>query len=128
MVNFLAKRKSIEPGSELFGKAFENWLLHELLAYNHYRDLYAELSCWRLSTGTEVDFIINDMEFCIEAKATLQVNHNHINGLLQIKEDHPGVGRRIIVSLDQNKRLLDDGMEVYPWADFVAELWSGKIF
>lgn len=128
VVNFLAKRKSIEPGSELFGKAFENWVLHELIAYNHYRDLYADLTYWRLSNGTEVDFIVNDMEICIEAKATPQINQNHLNGLLQIKVDHPSAGRRMIVSLDQNKRLLADGIEVYPWADFVAELWSGKIF
>jgi predicted AAA+ superfamily ATPase len=128
VVNFLAKRKSIEPGSELFGKAFENWVFHELKAYNHYRDLYADLSYWRLSNGVEVDFVINDMEVCIEAKANQQVNLNHLSGLLQIKEDHPDVGRRIVVSLDQNKRLLNNGIEVYPWADFVADLWAGKIF
>ncbi len=128
VVNFLTKRKSIEPGSEIFGKAFENWLLHELMTYNHYRDLYAELSYWRLSNGTEVDFIVNDMECCIEAKATQEVNQNHLKGLQQIKEDHPGVGRRMIVSLDKTRRLLDNGIEVYPWAEFVADLWSGKIF
>jgi predicted AAA+ superfamily ATPase len=128
VVNFLAKRKSIEPRSELFGKAFENWLLHELTAYNHYKGLHADFTYWRLSTGVEVDFIVNDMEICIEAKATHQVNQNHIHGLQQIKEDHPNIGRRIIVSLDKTKRLLNNGIEVYPWDEFVSDLWAGNIF
>ena len=37
VVNFLARRGVLEPGSELYGKAFENWLFHEVTAYNHYR-------------------------------------------------------------------------------------------
>ena len=32
VVNFLARRGRVEPGSELFGKAFENWVCHELSA------------------------------------------------------------------------------------------------
>ena len=36
VVNCLAKRGKLEPGSELFGKAFENWLFHELCAHRAY--------------------------------------------------------------------------------------------
>ena len=54
---FLARRGTIEPGSELFGRAFENWVFHELCCYNSYCDRFAEFSFWRLSTGGEVDFI-----------------------------------------------------------------------
>ncbi len=57
VVNFLARRGSIEPGSELYGKAFESWVFHELCCYNSYCDRFAEFSFWRLSTGAEVDFI-----------------------------------------------------------------------
>jgi predicted AAA+ superfamily ATPase len=32
VVNHLPRRKTVAPGSELFGKAFENWLFHELSA------------------------------------------------------------------------------------------------
>lgn len=70
VVNFLAKRGTVQQGSELFGKAFENWCFHELNAYNLYNEVFAELFYWRLAGGTEVDFIINDMEVAIEAKAS----------------------------------------------------------
>lgn len=43
VVNFLTRRGRLEVGSELFGKAFENWVMHELTAYNHYRERHMDL-------------------------------------------------------------------------------------
>jgi len=37
LVNVLARRGRIEPRSELFGKALENWIFHELSAFAAYR-------------------------------------------------------------------------------------------
>ena len=61
VVNHLSNRGDIKPKSELFGKAFENWVLHELNAYNIYKDKFFDFTYWRLTTGAEVDFIVNDM-------------------------------------------------------------------
>ena len=36
VVNRLARRGMLSPGSELFGRAFGNWLFHELKAYRDY--------------------------------------------------------------------------------------------
>ena len=62
MVNHLAKRGGLQAGSELYGKAFENWVFHELSAHNAYSEAFATLSYWRLASGIEVDFIVNDMQ------------------------------------------------------------------
>ena len=70
VVNILARRGVLQPGSELFGKAFENWCHHELHTYNQYQERFAQLSYWRLAGGTEVDFIVNDMEIAIEVKGS----------------------------------------------------------
>ena len=72
-MNHLARRGRLQPGGELFGKAFENWVLHELLAYNAYHESFAELSYWRLASGIEVDFIVGQMNVAIEAKATARI-------------------------------------------------------
>lgn len=125
VVNFLAKRKSLEPGSDVFGKAFENWLAHELKAYNEYQQKFWDISFWKISSGSEVDFIINDMDLAIEAKATKLVNSNHLKGLRELIQDHPHVKRRIIVSLDERRRKLEDGIEVWPWLEFIEALWAG---
>jgi len=39
VVNRLARRGDLLPGSELYGKALENWIFHELTAYVSYRDV-----------------------------------------------------------------------------------------
>lgn len=37
VVNRLARRGELKPGSELYGKAFENWVFHELTAFTQCR-------------------------------------------------------------------------------------------
>lgn len=128
VVNFLAKRGTLQPGSELFGKAFENWCFHELNAYNLYNEAFADLFYWRLAGGTEVDFIINDMEVAIEAKATKKITSNHLAGLRSLKVDHPNIKRFFVVCLETKPRTTDDGIEILPASLFTEKLWQGEIF
>ena len=102
----------MEPGSELYGKAFENWCFHELRAYNIYNDLFAELTYWRLAGGTEVDFIINTMETAIEVKASSKILPRHLKGLRALKEDHPYIKRRMVVCLENKARITNDKIEI----------------
>lgn len=128
IVNNLAKRGTVQPGSELFGKAFENWCFHELNAYNIYSEAYAELSFWRLASGMEVDFVVNDMEIAIEAKSSEKISDNHLKGLRSLRVDHPAVKRRIVVCNDQKMRVTEDGIEVVPAHLFATMLWEGEWF
>ncbi len=63
--NYIAERKNLLPGNELFGKSFENWLAHEIKSYSSYSQKYFDVSYWRLTSGIEVDFILGDMEIAI---------------------------------------------------------------
>ncbi len=58
VVNHLAHRGTLARGGELFGKALENLVHHELTAFREYRERSWDLSYWRLASGTEVDFIV----------------------------------------------------------------------
>lgn len=127
-VNFLAKRGRLEQGSELFGKAFENWCFHELNAYNMYTENFAEFYYWRLAGGTEVDFIINDMEIAIESKTARKITATHLRGLRSLKVDHPAVKRRLVVCCEDKPRTTDDGIEIIPAAAFPKMLWAGEFF
>jgi len=128
VVNFLARRGTLEPGGELFGKAFENWIFHELCCYNSYRDRFAEFSFWRLSTGVEVDFIVNDLECAIEAKSATEVSSHHLKGLRELSQEHAPTGRRIVVCREPKSRQTSDGIEILTVADFLDGLWSGRLF
>jgi len=127
-VNFLAKRGHLEQGSELFGKAFENWCFHELNAYNMYGEAFAEFYYWRLAGGTEVDFIINDMEIAIEAKAARKITATNLKGLRSLPVDHPRIKRRLVVCCEDKLRTTDDGIEIIPATEFPKLLWKGEFF
>ncbi len=128
IVNFLTKRGDIQYGSELFGKAFENWVFHELCTYSSYTESYAHMSYWRLAGGTEVDFIINYIDCAIEAKASVKIVDRHLKGLRELVRDHPETRKRIVVSLDERDRKTNDGIEILHYITFLHHLWSGLVF
>jgi uncharacterized protein len=127
VVSHLCKRGNIEYGSELMGKALENWVFHELDCHRMYSETYYDLSFWRLTSGIEVDFILGDMNVAIEVKSSSRVRSEHSKGLQQLKIDHPEVKRLILVCLTDKKRQLDSGVEIMPYSNFFDDLWAGKI-
>ena len=127
VVNRLARRGQLLLGSELYGKAFENWVFHELTAYADYQVLDSELTYWRLAGGTEVDFILGDMRLAVEAKASHRIISNHLKGLRSLVKDHPSVGRRVVACLEPRARRTDDGIDILPAATFIQMLWSGDL-
>ena len=127
VVNRLARRGELLPGSELYGKAFENWVFHELSAFVSYRAFDGELSYWRLASGIEVGFVLGDMQVAIEAKSSKRITRDHLRGLRTLVEDHPRVGRRVVVCRESRARKTDDGIEVLPAATFVRRLWAGEL-
>jgi predicted AAA+ superfamily ATPase len=121
VVNTLARRGRVEPRSELFGKAFENWVFHELAAWRAYHDPSLELSYWRLASGIEVDFVVGPMRLAVEAKATTRVTADHLRGLRHLHQDHPRA-RRVVVCLEPKRRTTEDGIEILPVAVFAREI------
>lgn len=127
--NLLTRRGELQAGSEITGKAFENWIFHELKSYIIYKEKNAHLSYWKLAdSGKEVDFIINEGEIAIEAKATSKVIPNHLKGLRELKRDYPSFKKLIIVSMEKIPRLTDDKILVLPYEDFLQKLWRDDIF
>ncbi|MBI2996826.1 MAG: ATP-binding protein [Candidatus Melainabacteria bacterium] len=128
IVNFLTKRNNLEPGSELFGKAFENWIFHEFNSYNSYREKYLDFSYWRLASGIEVDFIVNDMEYAIEVKAKSKITDNDLKGLREVIKDHKNIKQRYVISLEEKDRLLGDEILILSYQSFIKKLWGGELF
>ncbi len=128
VVNRLARRGELLPGSELYGKAFENWVFHELVVCDAYGEADAKLAYWRLASGIEVDFVVNDMQLAVEAKASARITSDHLKGLRHLARDHPRVGRRVVVCLEPKARRTDDGIEILPAATFIRRLSRGELF
>ena len=127
VVNRLARRGELQPGTEDYGKAMENWVFHELSAFLRYHEHEAKLSYWRLASGIEVDFIIGDMQVAIEVKSSERIHSDHLKGLRSIIVDHPGIARRIVVCREPRLRKTNDGIEIMPAEEFAKRLWEGVI-
>ena len=126
VVNRLARRGRLERRSELYGKAFENWVHHEIAAWVAYTEFDGELTHWRLPSGVEVDFVLGDMGLAVEAKASAVIGRHHLKGLRSLAEEH-NVRRRVIVCLETRRRRTADGIDVLPAATFVRRLWGDDL-
>lgn len=127
VVNRLARRGRLLPGSEAYGRAFESWVFHELSAAVAYRELDVGVSYWRLASGVEVDFVLGDMQVAVEAKSSVAVTSDHLDGLRSLIRDHPGVARRVVVCREPRPRRTEDGIDILPVADFVGQLRAGDL-
>ena len=128
IVNFLARRGELLAGSSTYGLAFENYCHHELRLYNEYADRFEDLSYWRLTTGTEVDFIVGKMKLAIESKSSTRITDSHLKGLRELKKEYPECSRRIVVSLESTARKTADGIEILPIKKFLKALWNKELF
>ena len=126
VVNRLARRGTVHRGSELYGKAFENWVHHEPAAFVAYTDWDVQLTHWRLPSGIEVDFVLGDMALAVEAKASANIGRPHLKGLRSLALEHDP-GRRVVVCLEPRPRRTPDGIEVLPAETFVRKLWEGEL-
>ena len=126
LVNDLARRGRLLPGSAAFGAAFEHFLLMELRAHAGYRGRHRLISYWRTASGFEVDFILGDAEIAIEAKSSESPTSDHLKGLRAWKEEHPA-SRCILVARVPRARVTEDGIEILPVATFLRRLWADEI-
>jgi predicted AAA+ superfamily ATPase len=122
--NTLAGITHLDPKSDLFGQAFEHFIALELRAYLSYKRQRKTLCYWRSSQGKEVDFIIAD-QLAISIKTTNQIQAKHLKNLNLLKEEKL-CQRYICVSFDPILRHQDQ-IELYPWQDFLKELWQDQI-
>jgi predicted AAA+ superfamily ATPase len=126
VVGHLTQRGRVEPGSELFGKAFEHFLFMELSAHSRYSGLHYPISYWRTASQLEVDFILGDCQVALEVKGTNFAQPHHLKGLVAFGEEY-NAKRRILVSCDPRPRFVSGDIEIIPWKIFLEDLWSGKI-
>ena len=126
VVGSLTRRGRIEPGSELFGRAFEHFLLMELSAHSSYSGLNYPISYWRTASQLEVDFILGEHEVALEIKGTEKAQSHHLRGLLAFGDEYK-IRRRILVTRDPHPRIFEGKIEILPWKIFLEDLWGGKV-
>lgn len=75
-----------------------------------------------------MDFIINHIDCAVESKASVRVRSEHLKGLRELKKEHPGVKKRLLVSMDSHDRETEDGILIVHYRTFLEYLWNGLLF
>lgn len=125
VTNALCRRGLIQKRSELFGKAFEHFILLEVRSYLSYSRKHMNMTYWRSTSQAEVDLIIGD-KAAVEIKSTDLTQDKHLKGLRILKEEGL-IKKYIVVSLDREKRITKDKIHILPWETFLKKLWKGEI-
>jgi len=121
----ITKRKIQEEKGELFGQAFEHFILMEISAHSSYSEVNYDINFWRTKSGQEVDFILGRGEVAIEVKGTSRVDNRDFNALgTFIQEYSPQ--KAFMVCNEKTKRI-HKGITVIPWREFLQDLWCGEI-
>lgn len=116
----------IEEGTTEFGRYFENYIAMEIRSFLDYSGLDKEgLQYWHAQSGQEVDFIIKE-KVAVEVKATKHVSPRDLKGLKAFMEEGL-VEKYILVCREDYPQLLDNGILILPYKDFLSDLWGGRI-
>ena len=125
VANYLRKQHLEEERGEEFGRAFEHFLLMEILAYRSYSGQDFTINFWRTKTGLEIDFILARGEIAIEIKGANRIDKRDLNALAAFAEEY-SPKRNFLVCNEKEKRL-HGKIEILPWSNFLQELWAGNV-
>ena len=126
IVHALCEIRSLDPNSDLFGRAFEQFIACELRAYLSYKKIRIPLRYWQSKSRLEVDFVIGN-QTAIEVKSGKKITSRDHKGLLAIKEEN-NWKQLIIVSRDSVRARFKNGIQHLYWENFLTDLWKDKFF
>jgi len=121
----ITRRHVTAEKGDLFGKAFEHFILMEIMAYNRYHEVNFEINFWRTKSGLEVDFILGEGAVAVEVKSTNRVDKKDLYPLSVFRENFPAV-KTFLVSNEKTERIYEK-TRIIPYRKFLSELWEGSI-
>ena len=125
VANLLGNISNIVPKSEIFGKVFEHFIFTEIKAYLHYKRDSRKLTFWRSKNKQEVDFIIGD-DIALEVKASSMVKQKHLKGLNALSEENISFQHKLVVSMDDRPRKMENKILILPYSNFLKKLWNNE--
>jgi predicted AAA+ superfamily ATPase len=125
VANYLKRVHLEEERGREFGKAFEHFILMEMIAYRAYSGKDFEINFWRTKTGLEIDFILADGEISIEIKGANRIDIRDFKVLTAFYEEYSP--KRIFIVCNEKEKRVHGKIEIIPWNNFLRELWAGEI-
>jgi predicted AAA+ superfamily ATPase len=129
VANALARRTLEVTRGASAGKAFEHFIMLELMAYKHLNDCDFNITYWRTKTGLEVDFILSNAEIAIEVKVSDRVRTPDLKGIVAFAEEHQPRASYIVALEPVARKVTLGSVEIMilPYEKFLKALWAGEI-
>jgi predicted AAA+ superfamily ATPase len=121
----ITRRDIPEERGEQFGKAFEHFILMEIMAHRSYTELGYEVNFWRTKAGQEVDFILGRGQVALEVKGTSRIDNADLRHLKAFAQEHRPK-KALLVCNERAPRMVES-IHVLPWREFLSMLWEGTI-
>jgi predicted AAA+ superfamily ATPase len=121
----ITQRHILQERGEQFGKAFEHFILMEILAHRAYQELGYDVNFWRAKSGLEVDFVLGRGEVAIEVKGSSRIDNADLRPLKAFMEEyHP---KKAFVVCNERRARVHENIHLLPWRDFLTMLWNGSV-
>ena len=121
----ITRRDIPEERGEQFGKAFEHFILMEIMAHRSYTELGYEVNFWRTKAGQEVDFILGRGQVALEVKGASRIDNADLRHLKAFIQEHRPK-KALLVCNERAPRMVES-IHVLPWREFLSMLWEGTI-
>ncbi|MCY4323266.1 MAG: AAA family ATPase [Gammaproteobacteria bacterium] len=125
VAGFLSGRRITATEGPEFGRAFEHFVLMELIAARSYLERNWPIRYWRTKTGLEVDFVLGAAgEIAIEVKGG-RIRLPDLKGIQAYVEEHRP-NHAVVVSNEDEPRRVGE-IDILPWRVFLERLWTGEV-
>ena len=121
----ITKRRLEAEKGELFGKAFEHFILMEISAFNSYNELDYDINFWRTKSGLEVDFVLGRGEVAIEVKGSSLIDKRDLRPLRAFIEEYSP--KKALVVCNERAERIHGQIRIMPYKKFLQDLWEGNI-
>ena len=125
IAGLLTGRHLEEARGEAFGKAFEHFILMELLAYRSDAQRDFPIHFWRTKSGLEVDFVLGSGEVALEVKGAPRVDPADLKPLRAFVEEYRPA-KALVICQERTARVAG-AIRILPWRGFLSDLWAGKV-
>jgi predicted AAA+ superfamily ATPase len=113
----------LNPGTYAYGRAFEHFVLTEIIRRNDYLRADFRFGYLRTKDGAEVDLIVERpgmKTVLVEIKSTDRVDRADLRHLVAFARDIPNT-QAVCLSQESVPRIVD-GVRVLPWREGIAEI------
>ena len=121
----ITNRHLEQEKGEIFGKAFEHFILMELVAHRSYKNLHYKINFWRTKSGLEVDFVLAQGQIAVEVKGTSRLQPRDLKSLKAFVDEY-SPQKAIIVCNEKHERI-HGSIHIMPYTTFLKHLWDGAI-